>query len=246
MSFFYKSIIILLIGNSCNTNHMAYPKKKDISMQIKTFDEYIKQTHFSIPVCQDDTEYEGVSYLKDGSKIEYQCCSRGFPIIREDIYTPSHPFIDIIKTYYCDSKKLASISYEVGGLSIKKDTSYYQDGTIEKVKDYDSQLGKFGYKNILKWAESQGFLDLKKVKILKGLTFNIAYLDFEDHSRQEVKEYYTKLHVKAELLDELISHEGYWTYHIVKKYHVRIFILSDSGVLVYDTGDQVIASEGAE
>jgi hypothetical protein len=156
-------------------------------MNIKTFEEYMKQKKFVLPVCE-DKKYDGIIYLQDNSKINYTCeLGATNEFIGEVITTPKYPFVEFYKRYYSDTKSLAVIYSKIGEMSIDK--YYHYDQNYKLVKEIDYKQKRYRMKKLglsivvlllLGCATHNG---IKQNNIKKEIYMNIK--TFEEYMKQK-------------------------------------------------------------
>jgi len=217
---------IFLFGCATSNNTNI---NKDTYMEIKTFEEYMKQKKTSIRANN-----SGIIYLSDGTKIEYMGCMNKDDSISESIYTNKFPFVKFRKDYYCENYMLELIGSSIGGLDIGKYREFDNNGKITREIDYKQQ-SNLPYTTILQSLEKLGYLDLKNVKIIKGTSqkFELNYslksnIDLEA-SREKIPK---------ELLNKFEQSKGIWRYTInIQQAHptmLRSLVFDDiDGSLLY-------------
>ena len=223
-------LLSMIIFIACT--NQSYLQKEIVRMN--NFETYIKQTKWSLPPCKKSGK--NIVYLKDKSKVEYSCCDSNNEMSIENIFPKHHPFIEIQKTYYCDTKTLKSIYPSLKNLAIGSFKVFDKQGNI--TKEEQPKLGKLDYNSILKWANKEGFIDFKNAKILKGSDFDIEYYTFQEFPKAKVlKDLFSNTVLSESQQKELFSHKGFWIYKI-ENYsgygggEIHSYILSDGGIFI--------------
>ena len=223
-------VILLLFG--CSTNNL----KKDSCIEIKIFEEYMKQKKFVLPVCE-NKKYGGTIYLEDSTKIEYSCPLDKDDFFDETITSSKYPFVEFYRRYYSDTKSLAVTYTKIGNIDIGKYREFDNNGKITIEKDY-KQKSNLPYTTILQSLEKLGYLDLKNIKILKGTdqNFGLNYSNNIDLTGSREK-------VPKELLNKFEQTKGkaVWKYTInIRPFHpimLRNLVFDDidgSLLFIYD------------
>ena len=201
---------IFLFGCATSNNTMKNNINKDTYMEIKTFEKYMKQKKFVLPVCE-NKKYDGTIYLEDSTKIEYSCPLNKDDLIGETITSSKYPFVEFYRRYYSDSKSLAVIYTKIGNMDIGTYRHYDTQGKLVREIVYKQDTSNLPYTTILQSLEKLGYLDLKNVKIIKGTSqkFELNYslksnIDLEA-SREKIPK---------ELLNKFEQSKGIWRYTI--------------------------------
>jgi hypothetical protein len=232
------NIGILLFFVNCN-NQSNLKKEKVEMNNIKTYQEYILLKKWSLPSCKKNNSYkiefleDTIIYLYDGSKIEYECCIEGMDECLVHIFPIDKPFLEIQKTYSCNTKIVKSINFYLKNLKISSQL-FNKEGAMLTNEQYLNS-STINYTYILKWAERKGFIDLKKNKILKGTDFKIYYLEFKDLSVDEQNEYFGDLTDSEKKL--LFKYQRYWdfeliNYNMVEGGYMQSYIFTDDGTFI--------------
>jgi len=232
----------LLVG--CNgTKEINIYKEGKNNMKIETLDELLKSQELIL--AEGKTKYQASTrYLVDGTKVEFQrCINKNSRYMVERIYSSKYPFVEFAKGYNCQTEKLTMETKSIKDVSLGTTKVYNERGEVTKTINYGERLG---YKNILKWAEQQGFIDLRIAEVLEGKDFELWYEEFKPNSYEENYKKYIEKYKNRELVVEMLKHKAFWTYTIYYEYEFRKFILSDDGVLIYDEGKKRIPASGTE
>jgi len=236
--------LVLVIG--CNSTHkITIPKGSVVNMKIKTLEELLASRELVLP--EGETKYRNhIWYLADGTKVEfhgYKYINGDSSTTYENIYSNKYPFIQFYKSYSCKTQKLYVVSKSIKDVSLGVTKVYNERGEITKKINYGERLG---YKNILKWAEKQGFINLRRAEILEGKDFELWYEEFKPNSYEENYRKYLEKYKNRNLIVEMLKHKAFWTYTIYYENEFRKFILSDDGILIYDEGKKRIPASGTE
>jgi len=234
--------LVLVIG--CNSTHkITIPKESVVNMKIKTLEELLSSRELVLP--KEQSKYKpGTWYLEDGTKIQFQwCTNKSSRYMGERIYSPKYPFVEFSKEYSCQTDKLLLFNKFIKDVSLGTTKVYNERGEITKKINYGERLG---YKNILAWAEKQGFINLRREEILEGKDFELWYEEFKPNTYEENYRKYLEKYKNRDLIIEMLRHKAFWTYTIYYENEFRKFILSDDGVLIYDEGRKRIPASGTE
>jgi len=240
--------LLILIGlgllMGCNSTHkIAIPKGSVVNMKIKTLEELLSSRELVLPKGKIQ-DRDHVWYLVDGTKVEFhRCINKNARLSFENIYNLKYPFIQFYKSYSCKTQKLYVVSKSIKDVSLGTTKVYNKRGEISKKINYGERLG---YKNILKWAEKQGFINLRRAEILEGKDFELWYEEFKPNSYEENYRKYLEKYKNRNLIVEMLKHKAFWTYTIYYENEFRKFILSDDGILIYDEGKKRIPASGTE
>lgn len=239
-------LISFIVLSGCNsTKELKSPKGAEINMTIKNLEELLASRELVLPKGKINDKNH-VWYLEDGTKIEfhgYKYINGNSSTTFENIYSNKYPFVKFRKSYFTKSNIIEAESQSIKGVFIGVSKIYNEQGKLIQTFD-DSE--RQGYKNILSWAEKQGFINLSRVEILEGKDFELWYEEFKPNSYEENYKKYLEKYKNRELVIEMLKHKAFWTYTIYYEYEFRKFILSDNGVLIYDEGKKRIPASGTE
>jgi hypothetical protein len=215
-------VVLLLLGCATHNGIKQNNIKKEIYMNIKTFEEYMKQKKFVLPDCNTEDDYgnSSVIYLTDKTKIEYSCALRKeSTFFWETITTPKYPFVEFQKTYYSDAKTLKTIYMDIGEYPIEKYQEYNKAGKLIKEEVY-KQKSHLPYTTILQSLEKLGYLDLKNVKLLIG---NNEKFELSYSLKSSIDIDSTREKVPKNLQNRFDKSQGVWWYTInIKQAHPTI------------------------
>lgn len=228
----------LLVG--CNaTKELKIPQGEVIKMKIKTLEELLVSRELILP--EEQSKYKpGTWHLEDGTKIQFQwCTNKSSRYMSERIYSHKYPFVEFSKEYSCQTDKLLLFNKFIKNVSLGVTKVYNERGEITKKINYGERLG---YKNILKWAEERGYLNLKRIKVLEGRDFDMAYTEINSQTFDYLYKQYLREYKDEKLVKKLLTHKVLWTYTILYMQEYRNFVFSEKGELLYDAGKKPIVT----
>ena len=242
-----KSIVLLSIFalfTACvDQNSINVQKEKEMreeatldisSLPIQTYEEYIKLKKFVLEkyIPKANKSATGIGYLADGTQIKYYFDSKD---VAETITHNKRPFIRVMRMYYPNSKTIKVDRTFISNLLIGKSIIYNKFGEISKVYDNDTEYRKKGldYKKLLEGAEKQGFIDLKKGKMLKGDSFEIYVEDDSTPmSREEKEDFAKETGLSYSIIDNFIKDRYSWRFDIEYSDRTEMYNFTRDGIFV--------------
>jgi len=228
--------LVLVIG--CNSTHkITIPKGSVVNMKIKTLEELLASRELVLP--EGETKYrDHIWYLADGTKVEFnRCINKEDSSMNERIYSFKYPFIELGKEYSCQTNKLLLFAQSIKNIPIEETRFYNERGELIKKVNFKKRSG---YKNILAWAEEQGYLDLKRVKVLEGRDFDLDYHEIKPEYLEQFRKDFLREFKDEKVVEKLLKHKVLWIYTILYKQEYRSFVFSKQGELLYSADKKPI------
>jgi hypothetical protein len=214
-------VALLLLGCATHNGIKQNNIKKEIYMNIKTFEEYMKQKKFVLPDCNSKDDYgsSSIVFLADNTKIDYLCPLDDNDDIRVIINTPKYPFVDFKMGYYASNNSLEYLGTLIGGKPFGKYQEFSTEGELIKEENY-KQKSNLPYTTILQSLEKLGYLDLKNVKLLIG---NNEKFELSYSLKSSIDIDSTREKVPKNLQNRFDKSQGVWWYTInIKQAHPTI------------------------
>jgi len=180
-------------------------------LPIQTYEEYLALNTFVLDKYLDlEEDSRGEVFLRDGTEIKYTIDDE---FIYEVITNNKKPFLETYKGFYIQNKRLKIFSQTIDDIEVGEEKQFNHLGGLEKLVDHDQKLKKDGmeYRKVLAWADNMDFLDLERVKVLKGESFSFQMHPLDD----ELIEIFKKnKKISSSDLKKFLKFKYVWSYII--------------------------------